>query len=138
MGTLLLAEILDEAQDLLVKTFNRNELKQLLLSKMNVSLDDIAPNATGNKDLVFEVLTWMDRRGNVNAFIQVAAANRPNIPEWQALVTKLSAAPRGTTALGPRTDYPQPAIGPSPGYHRQAIGQRITDPRPLTLWRAQP
>lgn len=86
MDKLSLAQILDEAQDLLVKTFNRNELRQLLLSKMGVNLDDIAPNATGNKDLIFEVLTWMDRRGSVHEFIKFAAADRPKIPEWHTLL----------------------------------------------------
>ncbi len=86
-----LSEILDEAQGLLVKTFNRNELKQLLFSKMEVNLDEIAPNATGTKDMVFEVLTWMDRHGYVADLIGAAAADRPKIEEWQALLTKISA-----------------------------------------------
>jgi len=97
---------LNNAQKLLAKTFNRNELKQLLLFKMNLNLDDIAPNATGNKDLIFEVLTWMDRHGDLYDLIRFAAADRIKIPEWQTFVAEI--ASRLPTPPPPMPRRPDP------------------------------
>lgn len=83
-----LADILNELQELLVKTFNRAELRQLLFTKLDLELDHLAPNATGNNDLMFEVVTWMDRRGRVGELIEHAANERNKVPEWQKLLEK--------------------------------------------------
>jgi hypothetical protein len=107
-----LTEILDEAQALLGRTYNRNELRQLLLSKMDVDLDGIAPNATGNKDLVFEVLTWMDRHGTVFDLIRCAAIGRPKVPDWQALLGRITNEPQKRPAPAPRA----PDSRPSPAW----------------------
>jgi hypothetical protein len=85
-----MTEILNEAQVLLVQTYNRNELRQLLRTRMDIELDDIAPNATGNTDLVFEVLTWMDRRRRVRDLVHAASLERPNVKDWRLLLDRIA------------------------------------------------
>jgi hypothetical protein len=88
-----MTEILNEAQVLLVQTYNRNELRQLLRSRMDIDLDNIAPNATGNTDLAFEVLTWMDRRRRVRELVHAACLERPTVPEWRLLLERIAPPP---------------------------------------------
>src|SRR5262245_49819436 len=93
-----MTEILNEAQVLLVQTYNRNELRQLLRTRMDIELDDIAPNATGNTDLVFEVLTWMDRRRRVRDLVQAASLERPNVKDWRLLLDRIAPLTDGESA----------------------------------------
>lgn len=93
MAHTTMTDILTEAQALLVRTFSRNELRQMLFTRMDVDLDAIAPVATGTTDLAFEVLTWVDRRRRVRELVHAAAAERPTVEEWVSLLTRIAPPP---------------------------------------------
>jgi hypothetical protein len=102
-----MTEILNEAQVLLVQTYNRNELRQLLRSRLDVDLDAIAPHATGNTDLAFEVLTWMDRRRRVRELVHAACLERPTVHEWRLLLERIAPLPNQEQLV---TEQAEPAV----------------------------
>lgn len=121
-----MSQVLDEAQKLLTHTYNRMELRQLLQMRMDIVLEDIAPNATGNIDLVFELLTWMDRRSRVIEFLRIAAAERATVPAWQEFAARVAepavpakaAAPSPPTVLASAGPPPAEVKGLARGYSR--------------------
>jgi hypothetical protein len=79
-------DVFVETHKLLVKTFDRQGLQQMLRLKLREDLYAMASRTGDNTAVVFDVVEWFELRGRLRELIQAAAAERPNVTEWQTLL----------------------------------------------------
>jgi hypothetical protein len=85
--------IFEQTRELLVTTFNRDGLRLLLKMKLKVRLYDIASPDKHDSAIILTVLDWARSKGRLIDLIRAAAAERLQVPEWQALRAQVPVPP---------------------------------------------
>ena len=76
---------------LLAAYANRSLLDEMTLTRLDVSIDEIAPDRT-HSETVFELIKWAKREGRAPELINKAYAGKPRNPELRAFIEGLSVA----------------------------------------------
>lgn len=97
---------------LLVDAFTVDELALLLRMQLNVTFDDIRPYQSTREQAVFALVEWARRENRTGELLRAATVERPNRPEFAALVTEYGPKPDGTHSSGRRPSRSISRLGP--------------------------
>jgi len=117
-----------QLQEAILDAFDREELKELLLLRLDKKLDRIAPGATLDAT-VLDVIQKAEREGWTADLLRAVAAERPSRKDLQSLVAELlttleggKVPPESTISSVPST--PQSNLGPNGPREQQAAEWR--------------
>lgn len=92
-----------DLEAVLVKLFTATELRQMLLTRMEIDLfGEVTSEKKDREDVVFDLINWLNHRQRVAEFLSVAVAERPRSVRLREFAARFGAQPE--PAASPRPD----------------------------------
>ncbi len=84
-------------QEALLDAYDESSLRQMVRTRLDITLDHVAGG--GNlSEIVFNLIGWAERTGNVRALIDAATVDNPGNPALQALAKTVQGQPTSPSA----------------------------------------